>query len=116
MEPQPPAAACRPAKTKAETAITITLETNTCYRESKFPAGHPARECHVGLAALDPLICSHCTWYGAVAKKQMAKLTGEHRVALVTFLKRLQQDGVPGVDAHEPQPTGWLARLRRILQ
>ena len=116
----PPAAARRPEQTKDEPSIAITLETNTCYRESKFPEGHPARACHIGLAALDPLICAHCTWYGNVAKKQVAKLTGEHRTALVDFLKKLRDDGVPGIkEAEPPRPElrpsppakGFLARL-----
>lgn len=103
-------ATVRPPQTKTETSLVITLDTNTCYRESKFPDGHPARACHVGLVELDHLICVHCTWYGNVQKKQVAKLTGGHRVALVEFLKKSRDGGVPGIEAEE-KPKGWVARL-----
>ncbi len=107
--------------TKAETAIVISLDTNTCYRESKFPDGHPARACHVGLVELDPLICAHCTWYGNVAKRQVARLTGEHRFAMIAFLKKLRDEGVPGVAAEQrPEmppkpPPGFVARMWKSL-
>ena len=95
----------RQLATKTETSISITLDTNTCYRESKFPEGHHSRACHIGLAALDPRICAHCTWYGQVVKKPVAKLTGEHRLALLVFLKQMQRDGVPGIqEADPPRP------------
>ncbi len=105
-----PSAEKRVAQTKTETSLVITLDTNTCYRESKFPNGHPARACHVGLIELDPLICAHCTWYGNIQKKQVAKITGAHRVAMVEFLKKLRDEGVPGIAPEVPD--GWIARLK----
>lgn len=113
MTPQP-APARRGAPLKSETAVVITIETNSCYRESKFPEGHKERVCHVGLPALEHSICSHCTWYGAVQKKAVAKLTGEHRVALIDFLKKIRDEGVPGIRDEEEAvpPQGWFARLK----
>ncbi len=102
-----PVATKQKSATRTETSIAITLDTNTCYRESKFPEGHPARVCHVGLVELDPLICAHCTWYGNVVKKQVAKLTGAHRVAMINFLKKLRDEGVPEIAEEQTEaPVG----------
>ncbi len=116
MAPQTPPATRRAAPTKSETAVVITLETNSCYRESKFPEGHKERACHIGLAALDASICTHCTWYGQVIKKPVAKLTGEHRIALLDFLKKIRDEGVPGIAPEEapapiPPRAGFFLRL-----
>ena len=111
-----PAPATAPAQTKTETSISISLDTNTCYRESKFPEGNPGRACHVGLVELDHAIYAHCTWYGSVVKKPVAKLTGGHRLAMVEFLKKLRDDGVPGIASEETPapPQNWRSRLAAL--
>lgn len=70
----------------------ITLTTKVCYREHKFPAGHPERACQIGLDKLDLRVCRHCTWLGSVDDKPVGSLTDGHLVRLAEFLKTLKAD------------------------
>lgn len=82
----------RPATTKAERTMTITLSTKVCYREAKFPEGDPRRACHLNLQRLDERLCGHCTWFGTVDEKKMAAITGPTMLKAVEALKRVQAE------------------------
>ena len=94
--PNPEADAPTKNMPKAERTMTITLSTKLCYREAKYPAGHPLRDCHVGLTQLDARICGHCTWYQTADEKKMASITGPTMLKAVAALKQVEAEEKAG--------------------
>jgi hypothetical protein len=92
-------AAARPATTKDEKTVVITVETRICRREHKFPEGDPQRDCHLGLQQLDARVCGFCTWTDSIGVKKVAALTGEHSVRLVDFMKQMKDESAEKTDA-----------------
>lgn len=106
----PPEPKARAPITKATRSLVITLVTKLCYRESKFPQGHPQRACHVGLVDLDPLICTHCTWYGSAGDKPVAVITGPTIQRVADALKTIKDEAGNDVTIR-PKTTTWHARV-----
>lgn len=70
----------------------ITLRVKCCYREHKFPEGHPERKCQFGLDKLDMQKCTYCSWYGEVpGLKNVKALTGMHLIKLSAFLQSIKE-------------------------